>query len=229
VSHARLGPMELPEAAIEAALGDQLGVRLHVAGATRPVRPAALSVHEWRQLDALAGTPRALAWRRGRAALKRLLGRLGADGETSALHFPHPGLSLTHSGGVALAVHVAGVGGTGVDLERCRLGIRRAARWLGAAALFAAPVEQAWLAGLRRDLLGSELVRLWTVKEALYKADLDNAGEGLADYALVDPSRRAGPAAHTTDPRRTFRYGTLAGDGAVLSVAVRAEVDHAHR
>jgi 4'-phosphopantetheinyl transferase EntD len=179
----------------------------------------------------MAGTPRALAWRRGRAALKRLLRQLGGDDDTAALHFPHPCLSLTHSRGVALAVHVANAGGTGVDLECRRLGRHRAARWLAAAGLFVTRDEQAWLSRLPPTTLGAELIRLWTVKEALFKADLNNAGLGLADYALANADHRAGHAALAADRRRTFRYATLVWDGAALSVAVRAEAedDHADR
>jgi hypothetical protein len=57
------------------------------------------------------------------------------------------------------------------------------------------------------DLPASEqanaLRRLWTVKEALFKADLGNAGRILADYALADPSAPSGVA---TGPGGRLRY-----------------------
>jgi 4'-phosphopantetheinyl transferase EntD len=213
----------------EAALSAQLGVPITLACATAPVRSEALSPGERRQLDVLAGTPRADTWRCGRAALKRLLRRLGEDDDTEALRFPHPSLSLTHSDGSALAVHGSGARGIGIDIERHRLGRRRAAQWLCASRLFATAEEQAWLSELPAAVLGVHLLRLWTVKEALFKADLRNTGQDLADYSLAHPEYETGQATHTRDPERTFRYSTLRWDGAPLSVAVRVEGDYAQR
>lgn len=158
---------------------------------------------QWR---ALSPGPRRRDWLLGRAALKQLL---GAGADTSGLRFPHPRLSLTHAGGRAFAVNItaAGVVGTGIDYEP----------WNGAADLrtarfFLRMSEQVAV----RD--AATLLRVWTVKEALYKATPDNAEVVLLDYELHDPRCAQGSA---TGPRgERLHYASLVTFTGVLSIAV---------
>lgn len=160
---------------------------------------------QWR---ALSPGPRRRDWLLGRAALKQLL---GAGADTSGLRFPHPRLSLTHAGGRAFAVHIAaaGVVGTGIDYEPWRRPPDpRTARF------FLRPGERA----TALDATGTDLLRLWTVKEALYKATPDNAEVVLLDYELHDPRCAQGSA---TGPRgERLHYASLVTFTGVLSIAV---------
>jgi phosphopantetheinyl transferase len=109
---------------------------------------------------------------------------------------PHPRLSLSHSGDLAVAVGLreAYAAGVGVDLERDRDVPPRAARF------FLSESED-------RPADQRLLLELWTVKEAVFKADLDNAGRLLRDYRVVEIHRGAelseGTARRGT---RVFRF-----------------------
>ena len=139
-------------------------------------------------------------WRRGRAALKCLL---GADYDTSTLAFPHPALSLTHAGGIAIAAWSAT--GVGVDYEPLRTINPRAARLFLTPAEFEATCEDDWL-------------RLWTVKEAMFKCDADNRGRWLASYVAAEPAARSG---HGVRDAAQFRYTSTAAFGGWLTFAQR--------
>lgn len=170
-----------------------------------PPEPS-LTPGERAQWRALSTGPRRRDWLLGRAALKQLL---GAGADTSGLRFPHPRLSLTHAGGRAFAVHIAaaGVVGTGIDYEPWN-----AAADLRTARFFLRTSEQVAV----RD--AATLLRVWTVKEALYKATPDNAGAVLLDYELHDPRCARGSATGPRDER--LRYASLVTSTGVLSVAV---------
>jgi 4'-phosphopantetheinyl transferase EntD len=187
---------------------------LTLAAATRPLDPAALSRCELARFALLASGARRREWLLGRSALRRLLARLGAGLDTSGIEFPNARYSLTHSGGVAVAAGVIGPAprGLGIDLELGRALDPRAARF------FLTPQERSWAecAGQRAR---AALLRLWTAKEALFKADPDNAGRVLADYRLVEPQLSAGWATLARPGRASFRYASFRfGDG-YLSVA----------
>ncbi|MGH9286256.1 MAG: 4'-phosphopantetheinyl transferase superfamily protein, partial [Acidimicrobiales bacterium] len=73
----------------------------------------------------------------------------------------------------------APLAGVGVDFEP-----PRPTAGAALARLFCSAGERAWA--------GSDpgaVMRLWTAKEALFKANPANAGTTIADYRLVDPSR----------------------------------------
>ncbi|GAB1640688.1 4'-phosphopantetheinyl transferase family protein [Krasilnikovia sp. MM14-A1259] len=150
--------------------------------------------------------------RRGRAALRCVADRLGERVDTDRLVLPHPRLSLTHCAGVAVAVGVRSrfSTGIGVDLEAVRPvnpGIAR---------LFLTPAERAHLGEAPPDVL----LRLWTVKEAVFKADTGNGGRILADYELCRPAAWSGRA---TRGAARFRYRTVELPGHLVSVAVHEE------
>ena len=125
-----------------------------------------LSATEKKQSDCLRGWPRREGWLRGRSALKKLLLDLKMDMDTSTLSFPHPTLSLSHTKDWAVAIGVlAGpmkIDGIGIDLELSR------------------PVQDEhtrfYLSKSERKsaIDDEQRLRLWTVKEALFKADPDN-------------------------------------------------------
>jgi hypothetical protein len=145
--------------------------------------------------------PRRTEWLRGRAALKLLLGR---DADTSTVTFPHRSLSLTHAAGWAVAAgcddDTGGHIGLGVDFEGGRRVDPRAARF------FLRPHER------------GDLLRLWTVKEALFKATPDNGGAMLLDYEVADPDALAGGARDQAGHR--FRYTSAPLRQGWLTIAV---------
>jgi phosphopantetheinyl transferase len=202
---------------LENELGDYvsraLGVRLALSIATDPLDGEALTPAEARRLATLHTEARRDSWRRGRAALKRVLGKLGQPHETAGLAFPHPRLSLTHSGSLAVAVGgPAALDGIGVDLERDRPVRPEAARF------FLTDDEQAWARALSPGEQRRQLLRLWTVKEALFKADPENQDAGLYEYRVDSPALHRGEGSRRGRAGR-FSYVTCRFQTATLTVA----------
>jgi 4'-phosphopantetheinyl transferase EntD len=144
----------------------------------------------------------------GRAALRRAL---GPSCDTSAIAMPHRRLSLTHGGGIAVAAASASDDaiGVGIDWEPRRAMNPAAVRF------FLSEREEAAIAGAPDAAL-----RLWTVKEALYKATPDNAGLSLRMFALADPAADSGEAWLAGRRDVGFRYTTWRGAGGFLSAAL---------
>jgi len=184
----------------------------------QPIAEDKLSTGELEELVKLTSPVRRESWLRGRAALKRLIGTLGAGDDTSTLKFPHPHLSLTHSESwaVAIGLNTPKLGGLGVDLELKSQPKPEAAR------KFLNPSEMVWLRRMDENEHPRLLHRLWTVKEAIFKADPENAGRTLKDYALADPGFVAGRARRGT---RTFHYASFTVPEGFLSVAVLPAVE----
>jgi 4'-phosphopantetheinyl transferase EntD len=212
----------LEPAVVESLLLRRLGVAIAVEIATDPIDPGLLTPGERGDLELLRGAGRREEWLTGRAALKRLCARLGECADTAALRFPSPWLSLTHARYHAVAVAAApgALSGLGVDLE-CGSAPR-----LEAARLFLTPTERAGLAQIRPERSARELLRLWTVKECVFKADPCNKRRLLADYALAEPFARVGRgvAPRCADHAApSFLYASLPLANGYLSVAIHPE------
>lgn len=201
-------------ARLEAFLGDALGVALRIEVAREALAPSRLTARERARFESLAGTPRAGDWLLGRCALKRL--RAGVDGceETSDIAFPHPRFSLTHSHGVAMAIGDASnaLDGLGVDLE---IGAHMRAQ---AARFFLTPGERRRLDAAVPDRRRGLLLRAWCVKEAVFKANRENAGTLLADHEIACLDAARGEARFGR--YRTFEYASWCEDGACVAVAI---------
>ncbi len=169
-------------------------------------------------LAGLTAPARRESWLRGRAALKRLQAAIGGSEDTSTLKFPHPKVSLTHSETWAIAVGSASpkLLGIGVDLEVKGIPKPETAR------RFLNPAELVWLRRMDEGDRPGMLHRLWTVKEATFKADPENAGKTLRDYGLADPGFVAGKARRGD---RVFYYTSFPVPDGFLSVAVLPAVE----
>lgn len=193
----------------------ELGLPISIAVTERCAAIEELSPTERRQLAELTTRERARSWLRGRGALKALIGPFG-DTDTARIQFPSPRYSLTHSGDVAVAVVARSERqrGIGVDVEWDRPAPVAAARF------YLTEREAEWTAGLPDHERGTELLRLWTVKEALFKADPDNGPRVLSDYELADPGSWTGCA---TGARFVLRSISFRLRGGLLTLAVATE------
>lgn len=201
------------------ALGEGLGLAVRLSVATEPLAMSSLTPAEVSRAEALRGARRH-SWLLGRAALKPLVG----GGDTASLAFPHRRLSLSHADGLAVAVAVGEgveVLGVGVDHEPWRESLD-----LAMAPLFLTEAEQVAATD------ASTMLRLWTVKEALFKATPGNAENRLHLYDVAVPTALAGDARGPRGER--LRFACVELDTGCLTVAtcsgtlVRATEDGPH-
>ncbi len=150
--------------------------------------------------------------------LRRWLGR--PDGVSQAVRSAQPDHSLTHAGQsmFALAVKTSNVAGVGIDFEPWRALDGRHQRLM-----LTARESAALGAASARDLL-----RIWTVKEACFKADVNGQQRWVTAYALDNPAQKSGGARVACGRRvHRFRYISLEVPGGMLSVAFKmGELGH---
>jgi acyl carrier protein len=147
----------------------------------------------------------------------------GLSSETTDYTFPHRRLSLAHTNctGVAAAVigsPTAALIGTGVDVEPERDADLRTARF------FLTEREQLWLGSVPSQVRAEHQVRLWTIKEALFKADAANQGSVLRDYTVLRPAFSNGcgikVSSGKANPAPVFGYVHIKLRGIHFSIAV---------
>jgi phosphopantetheinyl transferase (holo-ACP synthase) len=208
--------MRLREADLVREIESGLGIPLRISISSEPAAIGRLTEGERECLRKLEVSPERSSWLKGRSALKRLLSSLGEDDDTSLISFPNSRFSLTHSGEVAIAVgtNSAELSGIGVDLE-----LNRPVRE-GTARLFLNAEEQAWLLGRHELLRSKALLRLWTIKEALYKADPSNSERWLTDYEIESPAAPWGNAFVRGDEPCEFCYSCFELVEGFLTVAI---------
>jgi 4'-phosphopantetheinyl transferase EntD len=206
-------------------LENELGVALSLSISSEAIAIDRLTPREHVHLGKLATSPRRLSWLKGRSALKRLLSSLGEDEETGGIGFPNPRFSLTHSGdfAVALGTGSAELRGIGVDLEVNRPLRRETSRF------FLGESEQAWAMSLDESVRTKNLLRLWTIKEALFKSDPRNLERWFTDYRIEAPSAHAGRAFVRGEEAQEFRYFCFEVEEGFLSVAVLPRSSHVGR
>jgi phosphopantetheinyl transferase len=205
----------------EASFGDALletfSIPVVVCVEVQPLAENRLTPGETADLAKLTAPVRRESWLCGRAALKRLGAAIGLGEDTSAFKFPHAKMSLTHSETWAVAIGSTSpkLAGLGVDLEVKIPKPETARRFLN-------PSELVWLRRMDELEHPRLLHRLWTVKEAIFKADPENGGKTLRDYALADPGFVAGRARRGG---RQFHYASFEVPRGFLSVAVLPAVE----
>ena len=228
------------EGFIEREIELELGIQAAVCVAQEPAGPPELTLGELARFKRLAGGPRRDSWLRGRKALKKLLVRLGVRPDTAGISFPNPRFSLTHSGDFAVAVgaddpgvargadcpgvavgaglHRPRLRGIGVDLELGRFPAPRSASF------FLTDGERRHVDRLPPVQQSETLLRLWTIKEALFKANPSNRMTWFTHYALEAPDLRTGSAAVAAGPEegRTpgLRFTSLRVQSGYLAFAI---------
>lgn len=218
--------MRLDEQRLSKKFEEDLGISVKIAASGRRVDLRQLSPREQVRYRALEAFPRRESWLKGRSALKRLLLRLGEGDDTTAVRFPHPRFSLTHSGRYAVAIGTDSdrLAGIGVDLEVGRSPHPDSARF------FLTPEEQAWINRQKESARPAHLLRLWTAKEALFKADPKNDKTGLPDYRIKNPGAWRGTAFVRHGREIEMRYASSpCGEGWISIAIYPRRDDHAGR
>jgi hypothetical protein len=107
--------------------------------------------------------------------------------------------------------------GVGLDIETNRVVHPEAARF------FLTDRELEWVKALGPEASPQHLLRLWTVKEAIFKADPDNSRKILGDYVLENPSQWEGSAYPRDRTFLRFQYSSVQLDKGFLSIALVAK------
>jgi phosphopantetheinyl transferase len=153
---------------------------------------------------------------RGRAALKQVLHTL-SQSETLLfeIDFPHPRYSISHQPEMSIAVGLEGNSAAriGVDLES-------QVPYSSAALHFLTRKEQDFLMEIKAADHGPLLKRLWTIKEAAYKADPNNRNRLLKDYEIHHLDNESSSLICLKNPRLTIRTLTLTFEPYCLTVAL---------
>ena len=179
----------------------------------QPLPLSQLSLNERKVYDSFLTQSRKTDWLKGRNALKDLLLKNGRSTDTQRLNFPNQAFSLTHNDGMAIAIAMDDVAGVGVGFEAWHKVKAKMVSW------FLTNPEQSWLSTLSTARYDKEFVRLWTVKEALFKAAMNNQQLGFVDFQLDKPSAMAGKAVVNNHPNWQLRYKCIVNDAGALSVA----------
>lgn len=217
------------ETVLSQSIRQRLGLTCVAYRAECPLPLTALTSGEKAMYEELTHPNRQRAWRTGRSALKAALQAVDLPTDTALITWPYPQASLTHttqahSDGSCTALAVATTApilGIGMDMEPARVVQPQTARF------FLTDLEQQALEAFSSELRPDALLRLWTVKEAVFKADPHNVGRVLRHYQIEDLPAMGGPcwvgrATHNSgDP--VFRLLSLQWESGYVAVAIHGE------
>jgi phosphopantetheinyl transferase len=150
-------------------------------------------------------------WVASRFILKQILD-FGIDDNILSIKMPHLGVSITHTQEKALVLESFDRNlSIGIDYEL------RVKAPLESARFFLTEKEQNWLYdGYFNEW---ELLKIWTIKEACFKAGMDNKKMGLKDFELIEPSLERGKAVCIKN-NKILKYVNLIHAQGPLSVAI---------
>lgn len=213
----RVLPVPLEAEILQERLRSALGLPLFIGVARGTGDEESLTAGERATCDRLRSRARVESWLRGRAALKQILRSIDEAADSASISFPHHSISLSHSGeyGIAAGLRAGVTSGLGIDLEVGRQPPPGSERF------FLEAGEKVWLQRLDSKDRPVELLRLWTTKEALFKANLRNKGSLLGHYVLEDPSASIGLARWREEEGTSYRYASVALQDGYLTVAMR--------
>ena len=193
---------------LEAEASRELQTSVHLVSANKPLMPAALDAIDERRLIDFSTPQRKRQWLRGRHALLKLAKRLELNTPLSNLQPPCTGISLTHNGKWSIAAGIDSGRDIGVDFEAWRNIDDAMLRW------YLTPTEQ----GQLRIASQFTRLRLWTIKEALYKANHTSCAFALTEFELEQVCAMTGLAFNN---EIRFRYTSLVLRQGLLSIAIK--------
>ena len=195
---------------LEADLGRRLSGPVYLASARTPLAEHLLNSADRQRLASFTTTDRKNQWLRGRNALSAVAEKLDIETQLSALNPPCPGISLTHSDRISIAAGIGTAQGIGIDFESWR------------------QIEPAMLRCFLTETEREQLtvpsnftrLRLWTVKEALFKASAANQGLLLTDFEIGEVGVMTGRARNCTRGNSALRYTSFMLRQGLLSIAI---------
>lgn len=178
-----------------------MGLDLKLSLAMQPAEKSTLSSCELDRLTGLKLEQRKQSWLVGRNALKSLCNSMNLSTDTSLLSMPHPHISLTHSGKIAVAIGCRNeASGIGIDLELVERPGQEAAR------LFLTMSEMQQLESVPEHEKPWLMQKLWCIKEAAFKANPDNHSSHVFDYEIENIFSHNGDVVWISDEEVHGRY-----------------------
>lgn len=201
----------LSEDELTAYFSDALGTRLQFRVATDELAENCLSVQERALLSEFKHEKKRSSWLRGRAALKKILNEVSSTADTACWPVPNPKCSLSHTESVAVCVGREEGAGIGIDIEGARE-VRPAMK-----KFYLAESEQSQIDCASQE----DLLRLWTTKESLFKADMQNANKTVLKYVTKNAADLVGLATNNgADGVLYFKYASKKFGQHWLSVSI---------
>ncbi len=195
---------------LELDLKRRLNRSVYLASARVPLAEDCLDSTDRQRLASFTTIERKNQWLRGRSALSAIAAKLDIGIPLSALNLPCPGISLTHNGKISISVGIGRAQGIGVDFESWRQIETAMLRW------FLTAAEQHQLAVPSNFTR----LRLWTIKEALFKASSDNQGLLLTDFEIDEVAQMTGGARNCTRANSRLSYTSFMLRQGLLSIAI---------
>ena len=183
---------------------------IYLASARAPLAEHLLDSADRQRLASFTTADRKNQWLRGRSALSAVAAKLDIETQLSALNPPCPGISLTHNGKVSIAAGISTAQGIGIDFESWR------------------QIEPAMLRCFLTETEQKQLtvpsnftrLRLWTVKQALFKASAANQGLLLTDFEIDEVAVMTGHARNCSRGNSELRYTSFMLRQGLLSIAI---------
>lgn len=195
---------------LEIDLRRRLNGPVYLASARAPLAEHLLDSTGRQRLASFTTTDRKNQWLRGRSALSAVAAKLDIETQLSALNPPCPGISLTHNDSISIAAGISTAQGIGIDFESWR------------------QIEPAMLHCFLTETEQEQLtvasnftrLRLWTVKQALFKASAANQGLLLTDFEMDEIAEMTGRARNCSRANSELRYTSFMLRQGLLSIAI---------
>lgn len=206
--------IELCEAALRRHFGAVCAMPVCISHRNGPDADLQLTAAEQRLQAGMGSVKRRQEYLAGRSALKSALAAIGRDTDTSAITWPDPHCSLSHSQGHAVAVSQRQAQGIGIDLQLVRSPDPAVAdRILSGSTL-------AYWQALPESGRGRALQRFWTVNESVYKACPAPQPAYFRHYRMDDPAALDGTLS-IEGSALCFKVHTAVLDDGFVSLAYR--------
>ena len=195
---------------LELDLKRRLNKSIRLASARAPLAEKFLDSTDQQRLASFTTVERKNQWLRGRRALSAVAEANNFESPLSSLNPPCSGFSLTHNGKISVAAGIGASQGIGVDFESWRQLETAMLRW------FLTATEQQQLTVPSNFTR----LRLWTVKEALFKASAENQDLLLTDLEVYQVTAMTGRARNCTRANSSLHYTSFMLRQGLLSIAI---------
>jgi phosphopantetheinyl transferase len=195
---------------LEIDLRRRLKAPVSLASARAPLAEDQLDFTTRQRLTGFTTAERRNQWLRGRSALMAIAAKLDIEPRLAALNPPCPGISLTHGERISIAAGISPAQGIGI--------------YFGSWRQIEASLLRCFLTEAEQEQLTVQSnftrLRLWTVKQALFKASAVNRGLRLTDFEIDEVAEITGRARNCSRANSQLRCTSFMLRQGLLSIAI---------